>query len=72
VNWNAFIRQSHRWLSIVFTVAVIINIIALGQEQPSYWVGFLALVPLALLLFTGWYMLLQPYATRWRSRHRTS
>jgi membrane protein CcdC involved in cytochrome C biogenesis len=63
-NW---IRQAHRWLSIAFTVAVIINIVALVQQKQSVLVGFLALIPLALLMFTGLYMFVQPYATRWRS-----
>jgi hypothetical protein len=32
LNWNEWVRQTHRWLSIAFTVAVIVNIVALGQE----------------------------------------
>ena len=55
MNWNNLIRQTHRWLSIAFTVAVIVNIVALGQEEPAVRVGLLALLPLALLLFTGLY-----------------
>jgi hypothetical protein len=31
----------------------------------------LALLPLALLLFTGLYLFVLPYATKWRSRRRT-
>ena len=76
MNWNEWIRQSHRWLSIAFTVAVVINIInivALEQEKPAVWVGLLALLPLALLLFSGLYLFVLPYATRWRSsRQRTA
>ena len=48
MNWNRWVRQTHRWLSIAFTVAVIVNIVALGQEGPAVWVGLLALLPLAL------------------------
>ncbi len=66
MNWTQWIRQLHRWLSIAFTVAVIVNIIALGREEPAVWVGFLALLPLALLLFTGLYLFALPYVTRWR------
>ena len=40
---NALIRQSHRWLSIAFTLAVIVNIVALMQKQQSFWIGLLAL-----------------------------
>ena len=67
MNWNNVIRQIHRWLSIAFTVAVIANILALGREELAVWVGLLALLPLALLLFTGLYLFVLPYATRWRS-----
>ena len=63
-NWNGWIRQVHRWLSIAFTVAVIVNIIAMGQE-PALWVGLLALLPLILLLLTGLYLFALPYAGRW-------
>jgi quinol-cytochrome oxidoreductase complex cytochrome b subunit len=74
LNWNNWIRQIHRWLSIAFTVAVIINIVnivAMGQKEPAVWVGLLALLPLVLLMLTGLYMFVLPYATRWRSGGRT-
>ena len=67
MNWNKWFRQIHRWLSIAFTVAVIANILALAQGEPAVWVGLLALLPLFLLLFTGLYMFVLPYATKWRS-----
>ncbi len=71
MNWNAWIRQSHRWLSIVFTVLVIvnvvINIVPLGQEELVLWMGLLTLLPLAFLLFTGLYLFVLPYTTKWRS-----
>jgi cellulose synthase/poly-beta-1,6-N-acetylglucosamine synthase-like glycosyltransferase len=66
LNWNEWVRQAHRWLSIAFTVAVIVNIVAMGKEQPPAWVGLLALFPLILLLFTGLYLFVLPYAARWR------
>ena len=71
MNWSKWIRQIHRWLSIAFTVAVIANIVALGQEKQAVWVGLLALFPLALLLITGLYMFVLPYVTEWRSARRT-
>jgi len=74
MNWNAWIRQSHRWLSIVFTVLVIvnvvINIIPLGQEELVLWMGLFTLLPLAFLLFTGLYLFVLPYATKRRSAQR--
>ena len=67
MNWNTWVRQIHRWLSIAFTVAVIINIVALVQKEPAVWVGLLALLPLALLMLTGLYLFVLPYAAKWRS-----
>ena len=69
---NNLIRQTHRWLSIVFTLTVIANFVALTQGQPPAWVTYSPLLPLALLLFSGLYLFVLPYATRWRSARRTS
>ena len=66
MNRNNLIRQIHRWLSIAFTVAVIVNVVAMMQGQPAVWVGMLALLPLILLLLTGLYMFALPYAAKWR------
>jgi heme A synthase len=71
LNWNKWIRQTHRWLSMAFTVAVIVNIIAVIQKKYTPAVGLLAVLPLALLLFTGLYLFVLPYATKWRSERRT-
>ena len=67
MKWNTWIRQLHRWLSIAFTVAVIVNVVALVQKEQAVWVGLLALLPLAVLLVTGLYLFVQPYAAKWRS-----
>jgi len=71
MNWNNWIRQTHRWLSIAFTLTVIANFVAMTQGQPSAWVTYSPLFPLALLLFTGLYLFVLPYATKWRSARRT-
>ena len=39
--------------------------------EASAWVTYSPLLPLALLLFTGLYLFVLPYATRWRSGRRT-
>ena len=70
MNWNKWIRQTHRWLAIAFTVAVIVTFVALAQEEPVVWVSYLPLLPLALLQLTGLYLLVLPYATKWRSGRR--
>jgi hypothetical protein len=61
VNWNGWIRQSHRWLSIIFTLAVVVNVAAQIRGEPAIWVGVLALIPLLLLLLTGLYLFALPY-----------
>ena len=69
---NNLIRQTHRWLSIAFTLTVIANFVALTRGQPPAWVTYSPLPPLALLLFSGLYLFVLPYATRWRSARRIS
>ena len=69
---SSWIRQIHRWLSIVFTVTVIANFVALARGEPPAWVTYSPLVPLALLLFTGLYMFVLPYAARRRAARRTA
>jgi hypothetical protein len=71
MNWNKWVRQTHRWLSIAFTVAVIVTFVALAQEKPVVWVSYLPLPPLFLLLFTGLYLFVLPYAVKWRSGRRS-
>jgi hypothetical protein len=62
---SRFIRQSHRWLSMAFTVAVVINFFAWRQgTPPAGWVTSLALIPLGLLLLSGLYLFAQPYLRR--------
>jgi len=68
LNLSKWIRQTHRWLSMAFTVAVIINIVAIAQKKYTNSVGLLAVVPLALQFFTGLYLFVPPYATKWRAR----
>ena len=72
MSWNRSIRQIHRWVSIVFTLTVLANFIALalgGGTAPA-WVTYSPLLPLALLLFTGLYLFVLPYAGKWRGGER--
>nr|WP_314087245.1 hypothetical protein [uncultured Shinella sp.] len=66
MNWNILIRQAHRWISILFTLAVLVNIAAMTQGQPPIWIGLLALFPLILLLVSGLYLFALPYIARAR------
>jgi hypothetical protein len=70
LNWNKWVRQTHRWLSIAFTVAVIVNIVAVAQKKYTASLGLLAVLPLAFLLVTGLYLFVLPYAAKWRSERR--
>jgi ABC-type polysaccharide/polyol phosphate export permease len=68
MNWSNTIRQVHRWVSIAFTLGVIVNIAAMTQTpQPAFWIGLLALIPLIVLLGTGLSMFARPYLARQRS-----
>ena len=71
MSWSERVRQTHRWTALAFTVAVVVNIAAMGMEQPPVWVYLLALLPLALLQVTGLYLFVLPYATRWRGARRS-
>ena len=71
MNWNRWIRQTHRWLSMAFTLAVVINTVAVLQGKYSTRTGLLAVFPLAFLLLTGLYLFLLPYAIKWRGGRRT-
>ena len=71
MNWSKWTRQTHRWLSIAFTLTVIANFVALGVgkgKQPPAWITYSPLIPLFLLLFTGLYLFVLPYINRRRAR----
>lgn len=68
MNWNKWIRLTHRWLSVAFTLAVIVNFVAIAQKKYSASTGLVAVVPLALQFFTGVYLFVLPYAAKWRAR----
>jgi hypothetical protein len=68
LNWNQWIRQIHRWLSVVFVVTVVVTFIALAQKKPLVWVSYVPLAPLALLALTGIYLFALPYLTKLRQR----
>ena len=72
MNWNKWVRQTHRWLSMAFTAVVIFNGVAVAEKKYTNWMGLLAVFPLALLFFTGLYLFVLPYATKWRGRLRTN
>jgi FtsH-binding integral membrane protein len=70
VNRNDWIRQVHRWVSIAFTLTVIANFVTMAFGQPPAWVVYSPLPPLLLLLFSGLYMFVLPYAAKARGARR--
>lgn len=67
---SRLIRQTHRWLSILFTLTVVANFIALAVlkgEQPPPVITYSPLLPLFLLMFSGLYLFVLPYAARARA-----
>ena len=65
MNWSKWIRQFHRWLSLVLTAAMIVNVVAIAGRKYTNSVGLLAVVPFAFLFITGLYLFVLPYATKW-------
>ena len=67
MSWSTGIRQTHRWVSIAFTVTVLANIAALSRGgMPPPWITYAPLLPLAFLLLTGLYLFVLPYAGKRR------
>lgn len=64
---SLWIRQSHRWLSIIFTLTVVANFAARIFGEPPAWITYSPLLPLFLLLFSGLYMFALPYVAKTRS-----
>ena len=71
MSWNTWVRQIHRWLSIILAAVVTAIFITLGRGvEPASWVYLMPLIPLALLMLSGLYLFALPYATAWRSGRR--
>jgi hypothetical protein len=72
MTWSLWIRQSHRWLSIAFTLTVVANFAVRIKGEPPLWVTYSPLPPLFLLLFSGLYMFVLPYAVARRGKRGAS
>lgn len=71
MNWNKWVRQAHRWLSIVLTLAIIVNGVAVVRRKYNAKLGLMAVAVLALMWVTGMYLWVLPYTARWRSGRHT-
>jgi hypothetical protein len=70
VNWNKWIRVTHRWLSIFFTIAVVINGITVVHGKYSRNLGLMAVFVLVLQFLSGMYLFVLPYVAKNRSARR--
>ena len=65
VRVSKWLRQTHRWLSIIFTATVIANFAAKTRGTPPDWVVY---SPLFLMLATGLYLFVLPYLPERRAK----
>ena len=65
---SKWVRQSHRWLAILFTLTVVANFAAMTQGPPPAWITYSPLPPLFLMLITGLYMFALPYVAARKAR----
>jgi hypothetical protein len=70
MNIALWTRQSHRWVSIVFTLTVVANFVfrAVASGEPPAWITYAPLPPLFFQLFTGLYLFVLPYTAKGRNR----
>ena len=68
MSWSNSIRQTHRWVSILFTLTVIANFVAraLDSAEPPAWITYSPLPPLFVQLLTGLFLFALPYVAKKR------
>jgi hypothetical protein len=59
-----WIRQAHRWLGILLTLAILANFVARVFGPTPMAVVYAPLAPLALLVFSGLFLFFQPRIRR--------
>jgi hypothetical protein len=66
-----WLRQTHRWICIAFTLTVVANFAIRVKGEPPAWITYSPLPPLFLLLLTGLYLFALPYTAKRRSEVRS-
>lgn len=62
---SLWIRKTHRWVAMAFTLTVVANFAAMAVVgPPPAWITYSPLLPLAVLLFSGLYLFALPYLNR--------
>jgi hypothetical protein len=74
MNWSKWIRQFHRWVSVIFTATVAANFVAMAisDGQPPAAVTYAPLPFLFLLLFSGMYLFALPYTQKAQRKEQAS
>lgn len=61
MKFDKIVRRWHRWLGLIFTLAVLANFVAMAfVGKPPAWITYAPLPPLALIIPSGMYMFLKP------------
>lgn len=63
---SRWMRISHRWLSVIFTLTVVANFVAMAVAPQATWVAFLPLPPLLFMFISGAYLFVLPYLAKRR------
>ncbi|CAN7293537.1 hypothetical protein LJR129_001486 [Acidovorax sp. LjRoot129] len=66
-GWGGgWVRPVHRWVSVVFTVTVTANFVAMAVSAggPPPWITYAPLAPLAVLWLTGVYLFVRAMLQR--------
>ena len=66
-HMSKWIRKTHRWLGIAFTLTVVANFVVMAFGTPPAWVTYSPLLPLFLLMFSGLYLFVLPYVAKRRA-----
>lgn len=67
MTFQLWIRSSHRWLGMILTLSILANFGAMAFGEPPLWLVYFPLAPLTLLVITGVYLFVLPYALARRS-----
>jgi len=72
MNHRHWIRRTHRWVAMLFTLLVLANMAAYSFGPPPAWLTYAPLLPLLLLMLGGMHLFFQPYRARRRARLQES
>ncbi len=69
MTFQDWVRQTHRWLGIVLTLAILGNFLAMAFGPPPAVVVYAPLVPLTILIISGLTMFFRPYLRKTDRAH---